>query len=191
MAMDGAAAATRSSTEDALTRVVNLGPGKDFGVVAACTIPSGSILFREAPLLRLVPDGEGRYDGTYGLGGDRDRCRELLATLSQHACGKRGEAAGLFERVIETNGFVVEDGRATVVFHDISRLNHSCKSNSRLQWDAEAKEATVIAKLEIGAGDEVTLNYGASGERSERQRHLRERFGFDCSCVLCTPPGEG
>ena len=62
MAMDGAAAATRSSTEDALTRVVNLGPGKDFGVVAACTIPSGSILFREAPLLRLVPDGEGRSD---------------------------------------------------------------------------------------------------------------------------------
>ena len=74
MAMDGAAAATRSSTEDALTRVVDLGPGKDFGVVAVCIIPSGSILFREAPLLRLVPDGEGRYDGTYGLGGDRDRC---------------------------------------------------------------------------------------------------------------------
>ena len=56
-----------------------------------------------------------------------------------------------------------------------------------MQWDAEVREAKVVAKLEIGAGDEVTLNYGASGERAERQRHLRERFGFECRCVLCSP----
>jgi hypothetical protein len=187
--MDGDGAAGTNTSEDALTVVVDLGC-KNLGVVAARTIPAGAIIFREAPLLRLVPDGQGRYNGTYGLSGDRDRCRELLATLSQHACGKHGEKAGVFERVIETNGFVVEDGSATVVFHGISRLNHSCKSNARLQWDAEMGEATVIAKIEIATGAEVTLNYGASGERADRQRHLRERFGFYCNCVLCAP-GDG
>ena len=107
--------------------------------------------------------GEGRFDGTYG--GERDHCRELLAGLSQHACGARGSAASVFERVIETNGFVVEGGGATVVFLTISRLNHDCDSNARLQWHAQTARAAILCKQPIRAGTEITLNYGASGER--------------------------
>ena len=79
---------------------------KDLGVVARRELHEGETLLRESPLLRLTPDGAGRFDGTYGLNGDRERCRELLSSLSQHATGKRGASAGVFERVIETNGFV-------------------------------------------------------------------------------------
>ena len=79
---------------------------KDLGIVARRELVEGETLLREEPLLRLTPDGEGRFDGRYGLNGDRERCRELLTSLSQHATGKRGAEAGVFERVIETNGFV-------------------------------------------------------------------------------------
>ena len=79
---------------------------KDLGIVARRELIEGETLLRDEPLLRLTPDGEGRFDGRYGLNGDRERCRELLTSLSQHATGKRGAEAGVFERVIETNGFV-------------------------------------------------------------------------------------
>jgi hypothetical protein len=126
---------------------------------------------------------EGRFDGRYGLGGDRDRCRELLATLSQHAGTRHGAAA--LERVIETNGFVVEGGGATVVFLTISRFNHDCESNVRFEWDANEAVGKVVCKETVKPGTELTLNYGASGAFDERQRHLRERFGFVCGCALC------
>ena len=82
--------------------------------------------------------------------------------------------------------FTVEDGGATVVFLTISRLNHDCDANARMQWDPAASEASIICKRTIAPGTEVTLNYGASGGVDERQRHLLERFGFACTCVSCT-----
>ena len=93
-----------ASTADAFS--VQPIASKDLGIVARRELVEGETLLREEPLLRLTPDGEGRFDGRYGLNGDRERCRELLTSLSQHATGKRGAEAGVFERVIETNGFV-------------------------------------------------------------------------------------
>ena len=153
-------------------------PHKGYGVVAARDIPANTTLFHEEPLLRLTPDGHGRYDGRYGCGGDRDRCRALLHTLSQHACGKGNAGAGALERVIETNGFVIEGGAATVVFLHISRCNHDCTSNARFEWDPASSTGAVITKQCISNGTEVTLNYGATGSRAERQRYLLQRFGF-------------
>ena len=120
----------------------------------------------------------------WGPGG-REHCRRELLGLSMHACGHNGESAGEIERVIETNGFVVEDGTATVVFRNISRCNHDCASNARFRWDAPAAVGIVECKCDISAGSEVTLNYGASGNLRERQAHLLSRFGFTCACALC------
>ena len=87
--------------------------------------------------------------------------------------------------VIEANGFAVERGAATVVFLNISRLNHSCAANAYFHWDSARFEGTVVVKRPVPAGAEVTINYGAQGTRAERQWHLRERFGFDCGCERC------
>ena len=170
--------------------VVGMGAAKDLGVLASRPLEDGEVLIREAPLLRLTPDGQGRYDGAYpAYGGDRERCRGLLTTLSMHSCGKRGMAASELERVIETNGFVVEGGHATVVFETIARLNHSCVSNARFEWDAATGTGAVHVKKQIGVGEEITINYGATGTRDQRQRHLAARFGFDCACVRCEAEG--
>ena len=54
-------------------RVVAM-PAKGYGMIAARDLEAGEVLVREEPLLRLTPDGDGRYDGAYGHAG-RERCQ--------------------------------------------------------------------------------------------------------------------
>ena len=79
----------------------------------------------------------------------------------------------------------------TVVFECISRLNHSCHSNAAFSWDADASMGVVKVKRPIAAGDEVSLNYGAtSGDTQARRQYLEKRFNFVCACPLCTDEDE-
>lgn len=161
-----------------------------FGILAACDLVPGELLLREAPLLRLTP-GDGGIDAAHGLGGDRERCRALLATLSQRVGGNQGSAASdvhtaNFDAVIRTNGFVIDDSGETVVFLTISRINHDCSPNAMLRWDEETAEASIVIEQPVSAGREVTIDYGAMGDVGARRRHLKDRFGFDCACALCT-----
>ena len=176
------------STSSSCTTAIDLGESKGVGVLASRDLNADEILFRESPLLRLTPDGAGRYDGKYGRGGDREACIARLLTLSMHSGIHR---ASPLEKVIETNGFVVENGHATVVFECISRLNHSCHSNAAFSWDADASMGVVKVKRPIAAGDEVSLNYGAtSGDTQARRQYLEKRFNFVCACPLCTDEDE-
>ena len=55
-------------------------------------------------------------------------------------------------------------------------------------WDRNDPTADlgfVKATRDIAAGEEITLNYGASGGRRERQRVLQARFRFVCTCERC------
>ena len=161
---------------------------KALGVLATRNLAQGECLLREWPLLRLTPDGAGRYDGVYH--GDRERARALLSTLSASKSG-----AGDLGGVIETNGIVVSASRQrgpfTVVNLMISRCNHSCSPNAAFSWDAELQEACLSTKSPIRAGDEVTINYlGSRGSRARRQRLLLKRFDFVCTCELCSLSGE-
>lgn len=165
---------------------VTLIKGKALGVVAARDIAPGELLLQERPLLKLTPDGEGRYDGTYS--GEREATRSLLASLSAAKPG-----AGDLGGVIETNGIIVNHGQVdafTVVQLMISRCNHSCAPNAAFSWDEELQLGRLVAKGPIRATTEVTINYGAFGSRARRQRMLFRRFNFTCSCELCSLRGE-
>ena len=160
---------------------------KALGVLATRNLAQGECLLREWPLLRLTPDGAGRFDGAYH--GERERARALLSSLSAAKPG-----AGDLGSVIETNGIVVNAGTKeafTVVNLMISRCNHSCSPNAAFGWDVELQEARLSTKRPIRAGDEVTINYlGARGSRARRQRLLLKRFNFVCKCELCSLSGE-
>lgn len=169
-------------------------PGKvGLGVYSTRKIDAGERLIAESPLLKLTPDGEGRYDGKY-LGGERSHARALLSTLSHEMSHS---AADPLNRVIETNGIQVmpnesgEPDRASVfsvVFLTISRLNHACETaaNAEFRWNSTLQQGTVYAERDIPAGTEILFNYGAKQRSAiERRRFLRERFGFDCQCTAC------
>lgn len=38
----------------------------------------------------------------------------------------------------------------------------------------------------IQKGQEITINYGHTGEREHRRAWLKERFKFDCACEVCS-----
>ena len=183
--------------EHAATFRVTRVPGKDLGVVASRDIEEGERVIVEAPLLRLTPDGDGRYDGRYE-GDDRSRARALLATLSIAADHLASSAGDTLNRVIETNAIRImpnsEPGRATVfsvVFLTISRFNHSCAANAEFRWNSALGKGCIHVERHVAAGEEICFNYGVCGTRAERQRHLRERFRFECDCDLCVTEGQG
>lgn len=73
------------------------------------------------------------------------------------------------------------------IFSLACRVNHSCCANSVYRWDSVSKRERVIAQRKIEAGDEITFNYVQHyWTFSQRRSLLREKFGFECSCELCS-----
>ena len=172
-------------------RVVSV-PNKGLGVYSSRAIEAGERLIAETPLLKLTPDGKGRFDGQY-LRGERSHARSLLSTLSHEMNHK---AADPLNRVIQTNGIQVlpnesepdRDSVFSVVFLTISRLNHACETaaNAEFRWNSRLQQGTVYALRDIPADVEILFNYGANQPSAiERRRFLREHFGFDCQCTAC------
>ena len=161
--------------------------GRDLGVVAIRPIARGEPIFVEKPLIRLTPEIGGAIERWYG---DPDIAKVALSTLSR--AGPTKTKLTYFDKdldpVICTNSFTLSSADGSFhsfVFRKISRLNHSCEPNAVFVWDPDAETATVSATRTIATGAEVLINYGAKGNRDDRQRHLKKCFGFDCECPRC------
>jgi hypothetical protein len=77
------------------------------------------------------------------------------------------------------------------VFAVACRINHACAPNAHISWSKALAKQTVHAMYEIAAGDEITVSYAHPGSVcAARRSHLRNKFGFDCTCVLCALTGE-
>ena len=71
------------------------------------------------------------------------------------------------------------------VFATYSLLNHSCDANCR--FITFGNQVYVQSTKDILAGEELTINYGVNeGAIAERQKYLKENFGFICKCNLCS-----
>ena len=69
---------------------------------------------------------------------------------------------------------------------NMSRFNHSCRSNADHFWNDDTNTRDVRAVRKIQKGEEITLNYiPGSNTRAERQAKLKENFNFDCNCEAC------
>ena len=77
------------------------------------------------------------------------------------------------------------------MFAHACRINHACAPNAHVSWSKALAKQTVHAVQEIAAGDEITVSYAQPGNVcAARRSHLRNTFGFDCTCVLCALTGE-
>lgn len=81
------------------------------------------------------------------------------------------------------------------VFLTVARLNHSCVPNAQgnLNTALPGSQFTIHALREIAYGEEITISYlhDELAIRSARQKRLKEGYGFECACEICSIKGSG
>ncbi|EMP37488.1 SET and MYND domain-containing protein 3 [Chelonia mydas] len=66
----------------------------------------------------------------------------------------------------------------------MSLLNHSCDPNCVIVF--EGRQLLLRSIREIQIGEELTISYIESlMPSSERQKHLKRQYCFECNCLLC------
>lgn len=160
---------------------------KGFGLMAARKLKQGELILSELPALVFTSE---LYDRL-----DRDQFeRHILensliympeAELAEFltlADAWSPESPRIYN-IITSNMFNLNDHMA--VFVKISRINHSCKPNS--YYNFYDGTMNVFAAREIEPNEELTISYLDDFQtKEERQKHLRDNYGFECHCELCS-----
>lgn len=166
-------------------------PGRGKGLVATRGLKSGSIVFSEAPFVRVhwplqpisVAAKAELVDQKLSDKSeeDKDAFDSLHISTSQLNVPK---SLGIFR----TNAMDCTDG-SKGVFLVGSRLNHSCDANLVRTWVAEEGKEYFVTVREVKEGEELTMSYVNSYEsRAERRSKLMKDYDFDCHCPLCSFP---
>jgi hypothetical protein len=94
--------------------------------------------------------------------------------------------------IIRTNSLPIEaEGIGGGIFLEACRINHACDNNAQKNWNRCIERHTVHALRDIVEGEEITIKYlGLDSSREVRQMKLQDKFGFLCSCRLCSLPLE-
>lgn len=98
-----------------------------------------------------------------------------------HNCRTPDSAIG----ICNTNAFEVNEPELGI-FLLLSRINHSCNSNTYWSWNKHIGKMVLHAIRDIAQGQEITVGYLEDDMTlSERQRDLKKDWGFECDCALC------
>ncbi|CAG8974815.1 hypothetical protein HYALB_00000429 [Hymenoscyphus albidus] len=166
-------------------------PDKGKGVIAAQDITPGTLLISEPPLLTTavitsIPTTEA--DLARALKASSKGIQRAFLSLHNNYVGQGTPLTN----IIRSNGYPLgASSDVGGVFELTSRINHSCQPNAYHGWNPLLEEHTVYAIRQISAGEEITLAYHYGGPSEYRKEILKERFGFDCTCSICTlPPSE-
>jgi hypothetical protein len=169
-------------------------PGKGKGLVAATDIPRGTRILEEPPII-TIPDGPRDDDWlkahiSQQVASLNEQERQSL--LSMHNIYPYSNIAEQCLGIIRTNALPVEaDGIGGGLFLEACRINHACDNNAQKNWNQRIERHTVHALRDIAEGEEITISYLDPGSSREvRQKRLQHKFGFLCSCLLCSLPDE-
>ncbi len=90
-------------------------------------------------------------------------------------------------RVCETNAHTASAVDGMGVFPLVAMLNHACDPNSTYV-SAEGTTMVVKTTRSVAKGEELTVGYTTAFlPVAVRQRVLKARYGFACTCARCAP----
>jgi hypothetical protein len=107
--------------------------------------------------------------------------------------GLRYTAAANWVRIYRNNHFKMRDqtddeDREAILVHG-ALFNHSCLPNCHASWNQARRQLCIYSGRDIPTGDELLIAYDSAElilqHTSERVRILKERYGFECKCVVC------
>lgn len=160
-------------------------PGKGKALIAIQRITPGTLIISEPPLITtaVIKSGETiEKDLAQHLRTLPKESQRAFLSLHNNYPGKNP-----LQNIIRSNGYPLgPSSEVGGVFENISRINHSCLPNAVQAWNNKRQDETVYAVREIPEGSEITLSYHAGGPSSARKKLLKENFGFDCACELCS-----
>jgi hypothetical protein len=165
-------------------------PGKGKGLVATEDIARGTRIVEETPII-TIPDEAPQHDVLkFQIVQQMNSLSEQQqqSMLSMHNIYPYSDIAERCLGIIRTNALPIDaDGIGGGLFLKACRINHSCNNNARKSWNQRIQRHTVHALRDIPKGEEITIYYlNSDSARAVRQKRLQDKFGFLCSCELCS-----
>ncbi|KAK5236495.1 hypothetical protein LTR99_007827 [Exophiala xenobiotica] len=99
----------------------------------------------------------------------------------------------LVQDIAAANTFAIQlhGQKHLAAFPEPSRLNHDCAPNAQFHIDTATLTHYVRAVRPIAADEEISIAYtNPLDTYAQRQRYLRQSFGFECPCARCRRGGE-
>jgi len=109
--------------------------------------------------------------------------KKLVARFMEEVWDEE-EMSGTFEEGLEQSE--LPEFHGTGFFPTISRLNHSCDCNARLDYDG--RQGFCVATQDIAEGSEIVISYlgRRTSELSTPERlEMLKDYGFTCACKRC------
>lgn len=178
--------------EDGSIYILQEVPDKGKGLVATQDIPKGTRILLERPVVS-TPEGQRsdrwlkRYVSQQVHSLNECQRRSLL---SMHNLYPYKDDAEQFMGIFRTNALPIEANNiGGGLFLEACRINHSCDNNAQKYWNQRIERHTVYALRKIPKGEEITIYYlGLDSIREVRRKKLQAKFGFLCSCRICSLP---
>ncbi|KAF1837749.1 SET domain-containing protein [Decorospora gaudefroyi] len=160
-------------------------PGKGKGLVARFNISKGARIIVEKPLFTITPAAASIESNVIAKvrALSKDQQRQFLS-LHNNFQGK-----SIFGGICKTNALPCGvDAIVGGVYPTICLINHCCVPNAHHSWNSKTNSETVHALRYIQAGEEIMIAYDYDKASAPRRANLKNSFGFDCSCRLCSLP---
>lgn len=160
-------------------------PGKGQGLVARFNIAKGQLIISEKPFF-ITPNATSAAAMEKQISIElrklpKDAQRQFLS-LHNNFPGKQP-----FSGIVRTNALPCGPNSLNGgIYPIISRINHSCLPNAYNSWNSASGYENIYAVRFIAAGEDITIPYDHGGPSDERRRHLKDAFGFDCDCSICS-----
>ena len=176
-------------------------PGKGKGMVARKSIPAGSLILSESPIIVS--------DIITGMNEMSSHWKNLCDTVSNLNTKKKNQFLSLHNPrpdlqllgqfgsnsitipVLNTNSAKPSTPKAAI-FPTLSRINHSCAPNVVWSWNQERNKEELRGIVDLDPGTEMMASYVNVLLPSHiRKEELSYKYNFNCQCSVCSlPPGQ-